>query len=319
MTGIIIYKLETFVLMMLLGVLAAKLGILKKDSLSSLSGLLVKITFPCLGFALIYDAGTSLTDFASNWKFVVFELLLSVFLLLLGILSMKLMRLPNSTKQIHIIQTMFGNQGFMNIPILLSLFTHGEANIYIAIFTLVDQILLWSLGVIIMSSSDHTNKNALSLTTLKKIFNPMNICMIIAVLFTTFHIQIPEVLSSTISSVGNISFCLALIFLGATLSYISIKNLEYIYDYFFLVIVKMIMIPVGVAALVSHFLNSTETTILTLMACMPAMSAIPMMAENYHSDSEFASKTCFVMTLCSIFTIPLVFCFVELLGLHIGG
>ncbi|MEQ3122631.1 MAG: AEC family transporter [Roseburia sp.] len=109
------------------------------------------------------------------------------------------------------------------------------------------------------------------------------------------------------TSVGNVSFSLALIFLGATLSYISLKNLDFIYDYFFLVIVKMILIPVGVAAVVSHFLTPTETTILTLMACMPAMSAIPMMAENYHSDAEFASKTCFVMTLCSVFTIPLVF------------
>ena len=318
MTGIIIYKIEMFVLIMLLGVLAAKLGILKKEGLSTLSGLLVKVTFPCLGFALIYDADTSFADFAANWKFVIFELLLSAVLLLLGVLSMKLMHLPNSTRQIHIIQTMFGNQGFMNIPILLSIFTNGEASVYIAIFTLVDQILLWSLGVVIMSSSDPANQNVLSYNTIKKIFNPMNVCMIAAVFLTTFHIRLPEVFSSTISSVGNVSFNLALIFLGATLSYISLKNMEYIYDYFFLVIVKMILIPVGVAILVSHFLTPTETTILTLMACMPAMSAIPMMAENYHSDAEFASKTCFVMTLCSIFTIPLVFYLVELLGIYIG-
>ncbi len=318
MTGIIIYKIETFVLMMLLGVLAAKTGVLKKESLSTISGLLVKITFPCLGFALIYDADTSLSDFAANWRFVIFELLLSAILLLLGVISMKQMHLPNSTRQIHVIQTMFGNQGFMNIPILLSIFTNGEASVYIAIFTLIDQILLWSLGVIIMSSSDPANPDVLSYNTIKKILNPMNVCMIAGVILTTFHIQLPEVLSSTISSVGNVSFSLALIFLGATLSYISLKNMEYIYDYFFLVIVKMILIPVGVAILVSHFLSPTETIILTLMACMPAMSAIPMMAENYHSDAEFASKTCFVMTLCSIFTIPLVFYLVEWLGIYIG-
>ncbi len=318
MTGIIIYKIETFVLMMLLGVLAAKLGILKKQSLGTLSGLLVKITFPCLGFALIYDANTSLSDFAANWKFVIFELLLSVFLLLLGYVSMKLMKLPNSTKQIHIIQTMFGNQGFMNIPILLSIFVNGEASVYIAIFTLIDQILLWSLGVVIMSSSDPTNNNVFSLETLKKILNPMNLSMIAAVFLTSFHIQLPEVLSSTITSVGNVSFSLAMIFLGATLSYISLNNLEFIYDYFFLVIIKMTLVPIGVAILVSRFLNPTEITILTLMSCMPAMSAIPMMAENYHSDAEFASKTCFIMTLCSVFTIPLVFFLLEQIGIHLG-
>lgn len=311
MTEIIIYKIETFVLMMLLGVLTAKIGILKKENLGTLSGLLVKITFPCLGFALIYDADTSLTDFSENWKFLVFELLLSAFLFLTGVVSMKLMKLPNSTKQIHIIQTTFGNQGFINIPILLSIFVNGEANVYIAIFTLVDQLLLWSLGIMIMSSSDPAAKSVFSVETLKKIWNPMNICMILAVIFTTFHIQLPQVISSTVSSVGNVSFCLAMIFLGATLSYVSLKNMSFAYDYAFLVIVKMLLIPIGAAVVTSRFLSPVETTILTFMACMPAMSAVPLMAQTYHSDSEFASKTCLVMTVCSAFTIPLVFRIIE--------
>lgn len=317
MTEIIVYKIETFVLMMLLGVVSAKTGILKKESLGTLSGLLVKITFPCLGFALIYNANTSLTDFVSHGTFIFFELLLSAFLLILGILSMKIMRLPNATKQIHVIQTMFGNQGFINIPILLSIFTNGEASVYIAIFTLIDQILLWSLGVIIMSTSSSNNNGVFSAEILKKILNPMNICMILAVFFTTFHIPLPNVMSDCITSVGNTSFSLAMIFLGATLSYVSLRDMSLFYDYIFLVVVKMFLIPICVATLVSHFLTPIETTILTFIACMPAMSAIPMMAQTYHSDSEFASKTCFVMTICSMFTIPLVFFILEQTGVGI--
>ena len=125
--------------------------------------------------------------------------------------------------------------------------------------------------------------------------------------------------ADTITSVGNTCFSLAMIFLGATLSYVSLKNISYLYDYFFLVIVKMIFIPIGVAALVSRFLSPIETTILTLMACMPAMSAIPMMAQTYHSDSEFASKTCLVTTVCSMFTIPLVFFLLEQIGIAIAA
>lgn len=318
MTGIIITKIVTFVLMMALGVLAAKTAILKKESLTALSGLLVKITFPCLGFSLIYDANISLGDFAANRKFLIFELFLSAFLFLVGFLSMKLMRLPNATKQIHIIQTMFGNQGFINIPILLSVFVNGEASVYIAIFTLVDQILLWSLGVLIMSSSASANKRIFSIETLKKIANPMNLCMILAVILTTLHISLPQVVSTTISSVGNVSFCLAMIFLGATLSYVSLKDLYFAYDYLFLVAVKMILIPIGVAVVVSLFLTPVETMILTLMACMPAMSAVPLMAQTYHSDAEFASKTCLVMTVSSVFTIPLVFQIVETLGIALS-
>ena len=41
MTAIIIYKIETFVILMLLGVLTAKLGVLKQEKLNVLSGFLV--------------------------------------------------------------------------------------------------------------------------------------------------------------------------------------------------------------------------------------------------------------------------------------
>lgn len=317
MTGIIITKIETFVILMLLGVISAKCGIMKKENLGTLSGLLIKLTFPCLGFALIYDAGTSIFDYAMNWKFICFELMLSTFLFILGFVTMKLMRLPNATKQVHIIQTMFGNQGFINIPILMAVFLNGEANIYIATFTFVDQVLLWSLGVIIMSSADPNNKGILSIETVKKILNPMNVCMILAVILTSFNIKLPTVLSSTITSVGNTSFSLALVFLGATLSYVSLKDISFIYDYVFLVVVKMLIIPVLTGVVVSRFATPVETTVLILMASMPAMSAIPMMAQNYHADSEFASKTCLVTTVCAAFTIPLVFFIVEMLGVPI--
>ena len=139
--------------------------------------------------------------------------------------------------------------------------------------------------------------------------------MILAVIFTTFHISVPEVVSTTVTTVGNFSFSLAMIFLGAPLSYVSLKDMSFFYDYIFLVVVKMFLIPIGVAVVVSHLLSPIETTILTFMACMPAMSAIPMMAQTYHSDSEFASKTCLVMTVCSMFTIPLVFFIIECLGI----
>ena len=315
MTGIIIYKIETFVILMLLGVLSAKVGIMKKENLPTLSGLLTKITFPCLGFALIYDANTSIVDLFNNSRFVLFELLLSSFLLILGLVTMKLFKLPNSTKQIHVIQTMFGNQGFINIPILMSLYVNGEANVYIALFSLVDQILLWSLGVMIMSSSDPANGGVFSLATIKKILNPMNVCMIFAVICTSTHLPIPSVITETVSAVGNTSFSLALIFLGATLSYVSLKSFKYIYDYAFLVIVKMFAIPIVVGLIVSRFVSPIESTILTLMASMPAMSAIPMMAQTYHSDSEYASQTVLVMTAFSVITIPAVFSILSLFGI----
>ena len=40
--------------------------------------------------------------------------------------------------------------------------------------------------------------------------------------------------------------------------YRQLQNPDFIYDYFFLVIVKIILIPVGIAAVVSHFLTGAS-------------------------------------------------------------
>lgn len=306
MVNIIIYKICTFVIMMLIGAIGAKAKIIPKSNLPAISNLLVKIIFPCLGFSLIYEANISLADFLNKQNFILAELILSGSLLVLGALTSRLFRLPAGVKQVHIVHTMFGNQGFINIPILLALYTAGEANVYIAIFNFIDQTLLWSLGVVILSSSD-PNEKGFSPSTLRKIINPMTVSMILALVLTSLSVPLPSALSDTITTIGSTAFSLAMIFLGATLAYINIKEKVYAYDYLFFVVVKMVLIPILVRLVTRALLPDIESTILTLFAAMPGMSGVPMMAANYHSDSEFASKVVFVMTIASAFTIPLVF------------
>lgn len=313
MSEIIIYKLETFFFLIVLGVIAARTGILKKDNLPVLSRILSGIAFPCLGFSLIYDAGMSLVDLFSIRTFLAAELLLSASLLVLGLASAGLFRLPDKIWQIHVIQTAFGNQGFMNIPILLALYAAGEASSYIALFTFTDQLLLWSLGVLVLSSGSGESTDFSPKESIRKILNPMNLAMIAAVILVSLDISLPESFSETITGTGEVSFSLALVFLGASLSYVSLKNIDYIRSYVFLVLVKMLIIPICAALIAARFLTDTETTILTLMAGMPGMSAIPMMASTYGSDPGFASRTVLVMTVCSAVTLPLVMTMLTLI------
>lgn len=315
MTELIIQKVIMFAVLMLIGILSVKLNVFKKDDLSILSKLLIKITFPCLGFSLIYAADITLVDLFNHKYFIFNELILSMALGSFGLLTATLLKLPKSIKYIHIVQSMFGNQGFIHIPILLSIFKNGEASIYVALFTLIDQILLWSLGVILISaSSDHAQTLSIK-TTLKRIMNPMNISMLAALLFTSIGLKLPDVILSPISTVGNTSFSLALIFLGATLSFVSIKEIEYPFSYFPLISIKMLVFPLLVAYISSQFNPPMLTLILTLMTAMPAMSAIPMMAESYDADSVYASKTVFFMTSASIITIPIVFLVSQWMGI----
>jgi len=48
--------------------------------------------------------------------------------------------------------SLFGNVGFIGIPIISSLFPQ-KGMLYIALFTIVDQLLLWTLGLSLTSKN----------------------------------------------------------------------------------------------------------------------------------------------------------------------
>ena len=172
---------------------------------------------------------------------------------------------------------------------------------------------MWSLGVLVLSSGSGESTDFSPKESIRKILTPMNLAMIAAVILVSLDISLPESFSETITGTGEVSFSLALVFLGASLSYVSLKNIDYIRSYVFLVLVKMLIIPICAALIAARFLTDTETTILTLMAGMTGMSAIPMMASTYGSDPGFASRTVLVMTVCSAVTLPLVMTMLTLI------
>ena len=70
---------------------------------------------------------------------------------------------------------MFGNIGFMGIPIVAAVFPE-QGMLYIALFTVVDQLLLWTVGVNLTAPTD--KENAMSIASrLLKMINPATIAV----------------------------------------------------------------------------------------------------------------------------------------------
>ena len=68
-----------------------------------------------------------------------------VCLLILGTLSGKVFHLHGEHLQLYRAMTVFGNVGFMGIPIVVSIYPE-KGMLYMAVFTIIDQLMLWTLG-----------------------------------------------------------------------------------------------------------------------------------------------------------------------------
>ena len=177
--SIVLEQVEVFVVYLLIGIIAVKTNVLNREKLGALSSCVTKILLPLLIFSNAINGATK-EQFLSS---TVILLLTAVFYLVLYLTTAalsKLLRLDAQHKNLYRACSMFGNCGFMGIPIILALYPE-QGGIYIAVFTVIDQLVLWTIGLDLTSPPDSQTSVSLSKRLIKMI-NPATIAVTLSVL-----------------------------------------------------------------------------------------------------------------------------------------
>jgi predicted permease len=163
--------------------------------------------------------------------------------------------------------------------------------------------LLWTLGVYFCSRHQ---KGSNSRGALKNMINPTTVALTVAFVIMLLKIPMPDLLMDTIAGIGGTSKYLTLIYIGGAMAFVSVKNVIKKPSILLFPIVKMLMIPILVYLISGFFLKQIDRSILTLIAGLPSMTTIAMVAAAYKSDDEYATEIIFVTTIASLLTIPAV-------------
>ena len=143
--SILTEQIALFVIYMLVGVLMVKTQVLNKTTLETISRFVIKLSMPVMIFINTVNGVDRATLFSSA-SVLGITVLLYVLLFLLTRLLAVLFRIRKDTVQLYQAVSMFGNVGFMGIPIVTSIFPE-KGMLYISLFTIIDQLTLWTLGV----------------------------------------------------------------------------------------------------------------------------------------------------------------------------
>lgn len=306
MTGqivVICNQIIVFAILMAVGFIAAKAKIITKDALNILSKLIVKIILPALIFSIVAGSGVTAGEFNISGRFAMAVVLCFMVLILAGVAGSRLCKLEGKSGNVFIALTTFGNMGFMGIPLIQAIFKEPIAQVCITIYTLVDMTLLWTLGVYLCSRHE---KDSNCLSSLKNMFNPTTVALVVAFFIMLFRIPVPTLLMDTISGIGGTSKYLTLIYLGGALAYVSAAEAIRKPGIFFLPLIKMLMIPIFIYYILGFIMPETPRAILTLIVGLPSMTTVVMIAANYKSDEVYATEIIFITTLASLVTIPVV-------------
>lgn len=300
---VITTQMVVFAVLLSIGGIAAKGKVLTSTALDALAKIVIFITLPAMIITLVPAAG-SREILIQMLPFLICSFLLIIFLFYIGKITAKMGKLREETKDIHIAETTFGSVGFMGIPLLLALY--GEKGIlYTSVFSVADHTMLWTLGTYLTAKDKDTNikKN------LKKIINPTTIALGAALLLIVLGIQPKGVVTDTVKGLGDTTKFLSMVYIGGTLASIDFKNIWKKKTIYLIVIMKMVIAPIGVFflfGLMEGFFSKEAIMTLTLVAALPSMVTIAMLARANGSDDVYAAECVFVTTILSIFTIPLV-------------
>lgn len=295
---------KTFIII-LPGYILKKAGILTKEYTEGMSSLITYITYPCLVInAMQMEFSMRVLN---NCKYVVLIFMgVIVTAMLLSKLIARFAKLPASQSGLLTFMLVFGNTGFIGLPVLNGLFGH-EAVFYGALCDASYDVFMFTIGLSLIQSSAAGEKKGRITDTLKGLANPCFFGVIIGLTLYISGITLPDIIGGPVQSIGSVTSPLAMIIVGSHLADIRFKELftsKYSYLVCFL---KLIISPAIALILVKLFIGtgSLLATVLVMQAAMPVAMCSVIFSEQYKADVSFATKGVLLTTLMCIITIPM--------------
>ena len=204
--------------------------------------------------------------------------------------------------------TAFSNAGFIGIP-LVQMTLGSDAVFYVASYVALINIFQWTYGVLILTK----DKSAVSAKKIVK--NPILIALIIGLILFFFPIELPEILTTVISTLASINGPLAMIVVGAYLAQIPLKSLFTDKLTYLCSVVRLLIIPF-LTILLLLFIPETYSDIrfaVLIAAAAPVGSNVAIFAQLYNKEYTDAVKDICLTTLFSIATMPLIIALANLI------
>jgi len=295
--SILTAQIGMFVIYMLAGVILIRTRVMNRENLEVISKFVIKLALPVMIFINTVNGVERKTLFHSLSIFLIAGIMY-ICLFLLSYISGIFFHLHGNHRQLYSAMSVFGNVGFMGIPIVTSIYPENGI-LYVSVFSIVDQLFLWTLGVKLTAPEGEGKFD------LKKLVNPASIGIIVALFMILTGLKLPTLLNTGLQKIGSTATPLAMIYLGGIFACVPMKNGLRRGELYGIVFAKMLLVPMIMYGMMGAFGIAGDVRLtIALIAGMPVMASIAMMVTS--SDSEYAMGGIFITTICSLVTLPLV-------------
>ena len=298
--------IATLFIMLIVGYIAGKTGIIDNVASKKLSALIIKIAQPALIISSIVKMQYSAANLKLGLQTLALGFAVHLFMGAIAFIAcLKIKKLDE--RKILEFSMVFGNTGFIGIPIMESLF--GDVGAFMASFIVISfNILMWTLGIAILGRK----RPDIKLTIKKALVNKGTVPSVIG--FGIFLIpafwtgfKLPAFALSSLSYIASLCTPISMLIIGALLARRTFGQIFGSGKVYYLCLFKLIVIPLTVC-LIMKLLGFGDMWILfaTALTCMPSATSVSMLAELYDISPEFSAQGVGTTSLFSIATMPCV-------------
>ena len=303
--------------MMVVGIICVKTKILGGKAMDGLCAFILKIGIPFVVFANAVD-GTTRQDLVQSGSIMVLDLVYYAIIIALTLGVGTAMGLRAERRRMFSGSFVFGNVGFMGLPLFLALYPSKGA-LFFALMSLVDQSMMWTYGVWTSKRvGDHQSRAddapaANWLARIRSVLSPALVAVALAIIVILIGIRIPADVLAPIKTIGSTASPLSMVYLGGLVVMRHWTGVLRKPELYVGVVVKMLALPLAVFALFTQVppllgftLDMDIVHTITLCSGMPTMVAMVMFAEREHNNPEYAVGMVVATTIISLFTLSAV-------------
>ncbi len=309
-------------LLIALGFVSYKKGILNDKAGVAISALIVNITNPCLMLSSLLGS-----DERVSGRLLMLGLLGAVItyalLLIIAELIPIIFRVEKSERYCYYLLTLFGNIGFIGIP-LTSAVLGNDALVYVCFHNLVFSFIVYTVGIgkIDTAAREQGEQKmrtpASPLPVRKRIkyslilmINPGTIAALFSLVFYVAGCSLPHLILLTVDYAGRSTTFLSMMVLGIAVAKMPLMRVIRNYRLLIFSLVRLILVPVVILFVLKLFIHD-ELIIYTgaLMLAVPAGNMPLIMATGKGLKADTISDGIVLSTVLSIITIPIITLFV---------
>lgn len=299
--SILLSKMLIFSVLMLLGYVFARRGLVDRAFARSCSMLVINVFLPATILNSVFVTETAL-DALALLKLLGITTLTMLVGYLIAALAARLLPVGRDPQRASVCELLLAlsNNMFIGMPLAQSLFG-PEAVFYCALSCIPFNVYAYSYGVWRLRGGAGGGLR------LKDILSVPLFATLVAVLVFFFRLPVPGLVKELTAALNGATMPMSLLVIGFSMGAVSLADAFKNRELYIVSFLRLIAAPLLVWLLVSPLTDSAVLlTTCLLIAASPSAVMVTVLAIQFGRDSLFASEGVLQSTVLSIVTIPLL-------------